>query len=185
MSVQDGQIVFSGGPCKTGFIIPLMNRKEENVGVLVIGFKGQIDKAVYDRIRLVRNFIGFNEIVLEHLEKEQEQQELFHSFVMMTATALDKKSPYTGGHCQRVPEITKLIAEAAESDTDIFADFSLTSKNWEELLIAAWLHDCGKVTTPDYVMDKATKLETIYDRIHEIRMRDEVLKRDADIAYWQ
>ncbi len=185
LSEQDGQIVFSGGPCKTGFIIPLMNRKEENVGVLVIGFKGQIDKAVYDRIRLVRNFIGFNEIVLEHLEKEQEQQELFHSFVMMTATALDKKSPYTGGHCQRVPEITKLIAEAAESDTDIFADFSLTSKNWEELLIAAWLHDCGKVTTPDYVMDKATKLETIYDRIHEIRMRYEVLKRDADVAYWQ
>jgi len=185
VSEQDGQIIFSGGPCKTGFIIPLMNRKEENIGVLVVGFKDKIDKTVNDRIRLVRNFIGFNEIVLEHLEKEQEQQELFHSFVMMTATALDTKSPYTGGHCQRVPEITKLIFEAAESDTDRFVDFSLTSKSREELLIAAWLHDCGKVTTPDYVMDKATKLETIYDRIHEIRMRYEVLKRDADIAYWQ
>jgi len=185
LSGEGAKAIFSGGPCKTGFIIPLMNRKEENIGVLVIGFKDKIDKTAYDRIRLVRNFIGFNEIVLEHLEKEQEQQELFHSFVMMTATALDTKSPYTGGHCQRVPEITKLIAEAAESDTGLFADFSLTSKSREELLIAAWLHDCGKVTTPDYVMDKATKLETIYDRIHEIRMRYEVLKRDADLVYWQ
>lgn len=185
LSEQDAKIMFSGGSCKNGFIIPLMNRKEENIGVLVIGFEGKVDKTVYDRIRLVRNFIGFNEIVLEHLEKEQEQRELFHSFVMMTATALDTKSPYTGGHCQRVPEITKLIATAAESDTERFADFSLTSKSWEELLIAAWLHDCGKVTTPDYIMDKATKLETIYDRIHEIRMRYEVLKRDADIEYWQ
>jgi len=35
------------------------------------------------------------------------------------------------------------------------------------------------------VVDKATKLETIYDRIHEVRMRFEVLKRDAEIDYWQ
>ena len=50
-----------------------------------------------------------------------------------------------------------------------------------ELNIAAWLHDCGKVTTPEYVVDKATKLETIYNRIHEIRTRFEVLHRDMTI----
>ena len=66
-----------------------------------------------------------------------------------------------------------------------FAEFSLSETEWEELHIAAWLHDCGKVTTPEYVVDKATKLETIYDRIHEIRMRFEVLKRDAEIEFWR
>ncbi|GIC79137.1 metal-dependent phosphohydrolase [Moritella sp. F3] len=185
LSSADADVIFLTGRCKTGFIIPLMNRKEQSIGALVIGFEGEITKSAYDRIRLVRNFIGFNEIVLEHLEKEHEQQALFHSFVEMTAAALDTKSPYTGGHCQRVPEITEMIANAAESDTGAFADFSLTSKSREELLVAAWLHDCGKVTTPDYVMDKATKLETVYDRIHEIRMRYEVLKRDADITCLQ
>lgn len=55
----------------------------------------------------------------------------------------------------------------------------------EEIKLAAWLHDCGKVTTPEYVVDKATKLETIYDRIHEIRMRFEVLKLQEEVSYWQ
>jgi response regulator RpfG family c-di-GMP phosphodiesterase len=63
-----------------------------------------------------------------------------------------------------------------------FKDFQLGEEEWEAVHVAAWLHDCGKVTTPEYVVDKATKLETLYDRIHEVRMRFEVLKRDAEIA---
>ena len=114
------------------------------------------------------------------------QEALLNSFIKLIAGAIDAKSPYTGGHCQRVPEITKMLAQAAcESNDAPFANFSLTEKDWEALEIASWLHDCGKVTTPEYVVDKATKLETIYDRIHEVRMRFEVLKRDADIDYWQ
>src|SRR5207342_3203562 len=88
--------------------------------------------------------------------------------------------------CQRVPELTKMLARAAcEAKSGPFADFNLNDEQWEALHIGAWLHDCGKVTTPEYVVDKATKLETIYDRIHEIRTRFEVLKRDADIEYWK
>ena len=185
LTTDEASNTFTGMACHSGFIIPLFNRNNDNTGALLIGFTADITDDTRDRLRFVREFIGFNEIVLEHLEQVDEQRKLFHSFVEMTATAVDIKSPYTGGHCQRVPKITKMLAAAAESDTNKFADFSLTAKNWEELSVAAWLHDCGKVTTPDHVMDKATKLETIYDRIHEIRMRYEVLKRDADIAYLQ
>ena len=107
------------------------------------------------------------------------------SFILLLAGAIDAKSPYTGGHCQRVPEITLMLARAAcENDEGPFKGFDLDEKQWEELGIAGWLHDCGKVTTPEYVVDKATKLETIYDRIHEVRMRFEVLKRDAEIDCW-
>src|SRR5690606_33604489 len=89
----------------------------------------------------------------------------------------------TGGHCARVPEITKMLARAACAETTgPFREFQLTEEQWEEVHVAAWLHDCGKVTMPEYVVDKATKLETIYDRIHEVRMRFEVLKRDAEIS---
>jgi hypothetical protein len=85
-----------------------------------------------------------------------------------------------------VPELTKMLARAACDATDgPYRNFSLDDEDWEAVHIAAWLHDCGKVTTPEYVVDKATKLEAIHDRIHEIRMRFEVLKRDAEIACWQ
>ena len=80
-----------------------------------------------------------------------------------------------------------MLAETASNAMEgPFSDFSLTTDDeWQEFRIAAWLHDCGKVTTPEYVVDKATKLETIYNRIHEVRTRFEVLWRDAEIKYYQ
>jgi HD-GYP domain-containing protein (c-di-GMP phosphodiesterase class II) len=114
----------------------------------------------------------------------QEQKDLFMSFVKVLSDALDSKSPYTGGHCRRVPILAHMLAEqVCNTKEGVFADFSLSESEWEALELAAGLHDCGKVTTPEYVVDKATKLETIYNRIHEIRTRFEVLKRDAEINY--
>jgi HD-GYP domain-containing protein (c-di-GMP phosphodiesterase class II) len=97
-------------------------------------------------------------------------------------SAIDEKSPYTGGHCQRVPVLTMLLAEAVNETTEgPLKDFSMTEKDRYELKIAGLLHDCGKVTTPVHVVDKATKLETIFDRVHLIDTRFEVLKRDAEL----
>jgi len=102
------------------------------------------------------------------------------------ASAIDEKSPYTGGHCKRVPELTMMIADACHhSQSDALKNFEMTDKDRYELTIAGWLHDCGKVTTPEYVVDKATKLETIYDRINTVDTRFEVLKRDATIQSMQ
>ena len=170
-------------PHRTCFLMPLFNRNNQNTGALLICFKQDINADIRGRLSFVQEFIGFNELVLEHLETVEEQTNLFHSFVMMTASAVDVKSSYTGEHCKRVPELTKMLAAEVVADKAAFAAFELDSKQWEELLLAAWLHDCGKVSTPDFIMDKSTKLETVYDRIHEVRMRYEVLKRDADIGY--
>jgi response regulator RpfG family c-di-GMP phosphodiesterase len=112
------------------------------------------------------------------------QRELLESFIKLIASAIDAKSPYTGGHCQRVPVITEMLADAAcEAEDGPYKEFSLTAEEKYELSIAAWLHDCGKVTTPEYVVDKATKLETIYDRVDTVRVRFEVARRDAEIDY--
>ena len=111
---------------------------------------------------------------------------LLEATIRMIAGAIDAQSPYTGGHCERVPELTFMLARAACAAQDgPYAGFALDADEWEALHIGAWLHDCGKVATPEHVVDKATKLETVYDRIHEVRMRFEVLKRDADIDYWR
>ena len=121
---------------------------------------------------------------LEEVQKLQlAQKELMDSFIKLIAGAIDAKSRYTGGHCKRVPELSMMLARAAsESEEGIFKDFNIqTEDELRELDIASWLHDCGKVTTPEYVVDKATKLETIYNRIHEVRTRFEVIHRDLTI----
>jgi len=118
---------------------------------------------------------------LEEVQKLQlAQKELMDSFIKIIAEAIDAKSAYTGGHCERVPEIAIMLAEAADKSEKI--DFEIHNDDEKrEISIAAWLHDCGKVVTPEYVVDKATKLETIYNRIHEIRTRFEVIHRDLTI----
>jgi HD-GYP domain-containing protein (c-di-GMP phosphodiesterase class II)/HAMP domain-containing protein len=129
---------------------------------------------------------GVAAVAIDNQRLYKSQKDLLDALIKLLAGAIDAKSPYTGGHCQRVPVLTRLLAEAAcASDRPPFAAFSLGEDDWEALDIASWLHDCGKVTTPEYVVDKATKLQTLYDRIHEVRMRFEVLKRDAEISCWQ
>jgi len=170
----------------TSIILPLQNRNNEIIGLLCLVFKYGREEIQASNIEFVEALSGFAAVTLESRQLFNMQEALLHSFIKLIAGAIDAKSPYTGGHCTRVPEITLMLAKAAcESKDDHFKDFDLDEKQWEELSIAGWLHDCGKVTTPEYVVDKATKLETIYDRIHEVRMRFEVLKRDADIACWQ
>ena len=113
------------------------------------------------------------------------QRNLMDSFIELIAQAIDDKSAYTGGHCKRVPELAIMLAEhASASELPAFESFNLTTDDqWREYRIAAWLHDCGKITTPEHIVDKGSKLEVIYNRIHEIRMRFEVLWRDAEIEY--
>ena len=114
------------------------------------------------------------------------QRDLLESFIKMIASAIDAKSDYTGGHCERVPVITEMLTRAAcDAKTGPFAEFSLNDSEWYELRIAAWLHDCGKVVTPVHVMDKSKKLETINDRIDTVRARFEVLLRDARLKAYE
>ncbi|MFN3076036.1 MAG: HD domain-containing phosphohydrolase [Alphaproteobacteria bacterium] len=112
------------------------------------------------------------------------QERLMDAMIQIIAGAIDAKSPYTGGHCERVPELSLMLAEEAGRVSEgSLASFRFDSPDeWREFRIGAWLHDCGKVTTPEFVVDKASKLETIYNRIHEVRTRFEVLLRDARIS---
>lgn len=163
--------------------VPLLDRKHDRVGLLVLWFDDAPDR---DLVHFVEALSGSAAVSVETRSLIRAQKQLFEAFIQLMAGAIDAKSPYTGGHCARVPELTKMLARAACDATDgPYRNFSLDDEDWEAVHIAAWLHDCGKVTTPEYVVDKATKLEAIHDRIHEIRMRFEVLKRDAEIACWK
>jgi HD-GYP domain-containing protein (c-di-GMP phosphodiesterase class II) len=168
--------------------VPLSPREGEVIGLLQL--LNALDPETGAIIPFPPDLVGFVEalaaqsaVALENQNLLDAQKKLMESMIQLIAGAIDAKSPYTGGHCERVPELAIMLAEAAsEANEGSFADFRFeTEDEWREFRIGAWLHDCGKVTTPESVVDKATKLETIYNRIHEIRMRFEVLLRDAMI----
>ena len=172
------------GTVEAGLVtVPLRSRAANAVGVLCVFLDGHAPLPSPERLDLAEAFAGAGAVAIDNQRLLLAQKALLDAFIGLVAGAIDAKSPYTGGHCQRVPELTKMLARAVcDWKEGPYADFNLSDEEWEALHIAAWLHDCGKVTTPEYVVDKATKLETIHDRIHEVRMRFEVLKRDAEIA---
>lgn len=168
--------------------VPMRNTDGEVIGVLqLINARDEDERTIpfAPGIQpIIEALTSQAAVALENQKLIRAQRDLWDALIQMIASSIDDKSPYTGGHCQRVPEITKMLTRAAcRADHGIFKDFDLTEEEWYELHVAAWLHDCGKITTPEYVVDKASKLETIYDRIHEVRTRFEVLRRDAEIAY--
>ncbi|MCK5359339.1 MAG: GAF domain-containing protein [Gammaproteobacteria bacterium] len=133
--------------------------------------------------KLVESLASQAAIALSNQQLINEQKNLLESIIQLVATAIDDKSPYTGEHCRRVPVLTMMLANAAhDTESGPLETFRMTEEDRYELEIAAWLHDCGKITTPEYVIDKATKLETIHDRVNDISTRYEVIKRDVEIS---
>ena len=179
----------SGYKSKSFLTMPLKNHENEIIGVMqlinatdnntgeVISFSPEVQEQV-------ESIASQGAVALTNKRLVEELKNLFESFIKLIATAIDKKSPYTGGHCERVPLITTMLADAVEkADYGKYKDFSMTEDERYELYIAGWLHDCGKVATPPHVVDKATKLETITDRIDTVKTRFEVLRRDAEIDF--
>ena len=171
--------------------VPMRNHESDIIGVLqLINAHGKSDDVVgpfseADQ-RLAESLASQAAIALTNRQLLYQLEELFESFIRLINAAIDDKSPYTGEHCQRVPELTMMLAEAAhEANDGPLADFRLTERDRYELRIAALLHDCGKVTTPVHVVDKATKLHAIFDRIKLIDTRFELLRRDAEIRKLQ
>ncbi len=173
---------------KSFLAVPMKNHEGDIIGILQL--INSIDKENHG----VTGFDDISQHITEALASQAaivltkqrliaDLENLFESLIQLIATAIDDKSPHTGGHCRRVPELTMMLAEAAHNTQQGYLkDFAMTDADRYELKIAGWLHDCGKITTPESVIDKSTKLQTIYDRIGLIETRFEVLKRDQEIA---
>jgi len=179
---------------KTGYrsqsflTIPMKNHEEEVIGVL------QLINAIDIETGEIIPFSQANQSLVESLASQaavamtnhnliEDFKNLFEAFIELIADAIDQKSPYTGGHCRRVPELTMMLTQAAiNTKIGPLKDFTLDENEFYELKVASWLHDCGKVTTPEAIMDKPTKLSSIFDRIELVNQRFDLLKQQAETA---
>jgi HD-GYP domain-containing protein (c-di-GMP phosphodiesterase class II) len=179
----------TGYRSKSFLTVPMKNHEREIIGVLQLinardPVTGEIGEFTASDQRLAESLASQAAIALTNRMLINQLEHLFESFINVMNTAIDEKSPYTGGHCQRVPVLTMLLAEAVnDTNEGPLREFRMSDKDRYELKIAGLLHDCGKVTTPVHVVDKATKLEAIYDRINLLDTRFEILKRDLEIQH--
>ncbi|WP_339842591.1 HD domain-containing phosphohydrolase [uncultured Halopseudomonas sp.] len=164
-------------------VVTLHDRYRALLGFLVVELSTQLESDFHQRLqRFVRDLSGTLSVAIETRLLFAGQQRLLDAIIRLLADAIDAKSPYTGGHCERVPQLAAMLLQHAEAaQSGVLADFAMNEDQRYAFHLASWLHDCGKITSPEYVVDKATKLETIYNRIHEIRTRFEVLWRDAEL----
>ncbi|MCW5548381.1 MAG: GAF domain-containing protein [Opitutaceae bacterium] len=173
----------------TSFLtVPMKNHEDDIIGVLQLinardPATGAVEPFSETDVRLAESLASQAAMALTNRLLLQQLEDLFESFIKLLNKAIDEKSPYTAGHCDRVPILTMLLAEAVHAtDRGPLAAWRMNDKDRYELKIAGLLHDCGKVTTPVHIVDKATKLQTIHDRIELIATRFEVIKRDAELA---
>jgi HD-GYP domain-containing protein (c-di-GMP phosphodiesterase class II) len=181
----------TGYRSKSFLTVPMRNHEGDVIGVLQLinatsQSTGEVRPFSQGDQRIAESLASQAAIALTNRQLVQQLETLFEGFIHLIDTAIDDKSPYTSGHCARVPAITMMLADAVEATTQgPLAGFSMNEADRYELRIAALLHDCGKITTPVHVVDKATKLETISDRIELVAARFETLKYQAEAAMWR
>lgn len=170
--------------------IPLKDHEDDIIGVIqLINVKDAQNKNIpfsEELVTLIRSFASLGAILLTNSTLVKDMEVLFSTFAEAIAMAIDEKSPHTGGHCKRVPALTLMLADAVHKiDKGPLADFIMSPEDRHELSVAGWLHDCGKIATPDHIMEKSTKLETIFDRIEFIDAKFEIISRDLELSYQQ
>jgi len=189
--IQTGSLSASGArsevaPGLSEIQVELRGRSGQLEGLLVLQHASDAGHADASFTEFVHKLSGMLAVSIETRQLIEAQKALLDAVIRLMADAIDAKSPYTGGHCERVPELAGMLVDRMVQDsTGPYASFTMNDDERYEFHLGAWLHDCGKVTSPEHIIDKSTKLETIYNRIHEVRMRFEVLWRDAELAFWQ
>jgi len=168
-------------------VIPMRNHENEIIGILqLINSKdptsnNTINFSKDDQEKAAALASQASVILTQHI-LIHEMKELFETFIKIVAASIDEKSKHTGGHIQRVTELCMLIAKKINQDEMTFKDTFLSYEQVDELRIAALMHDTGKITIPDHIIKKSSRLETVYDRIELIKTRWDLFKTNQKLA---
>ena len=177
----------TGYRTKSMLVIPMKDHEDTIIGVLQLLNKFDENENVIDFTKddedLIASMASQAAISITNNRLIAGLENLLDSFIQTIATAIGAKSPYTGGHINRVAEIAEKLLLAVHEDDTVYKNLSFSNNDIKQMNKAAWLHDIGKIVSPEHVIDKGVKLETIHDRFETVETRFEVLKRDIEINY--
>ncbi|MCP4971977.1 MAG: HD domain-containing protein [Arcobacter sp.] len=179
----------TGYRTKSMLVVPMKDHEEKIIGVLQLLNKESSNESVIsftkEDEKLILAMASECAITITNNRLIEELEELLDAFIKSIATAIGEKSKYTGGHINRVAEITEMIVHSINDDDTVYKDVTFNNNEVEQITRAAWLHDIGKITIPEYVVDKGKKLETIYDRFETVKLRFEILKKDLEFNLYK
>lgn len=171
---------------KSMLVIPMKNKDNELVGVIQLINK-QVDNENSDFTEqdeiLIKAMASLATMIIENNQLVIDLEALLYGLIDSVNKALSEKSKYTQQHNDNVAILTNIITTGINDNKTIYTDINYSDIEMEEIRLSAMLHDIGKVTTPVHIMDKATKLETIYNRLHTIKLRFNLAKKDVEIAF--
>ena len=167
-------------------VIPMRNHEDNIVGILQLinskdPFSNKTISFSKDDQEKATALASQASVILTQQILILEMKNLFEAFIKAIAVLIDEKSKQTGGHIQRVTELCMMIAKKLNQDGKTFKAISLSPNQMDELRIAALMHDTGKITTPDHIINKSTRLETVLDRIELIETRWELFKTNQKL----
>jgi len=179
----------TGYHTKSMLVVPMRDHEDQITGVLQLlnardAVTGETRAFPRGDEPLVLSLASQAAVSVNNVRLIDDTERLFQSFVQVMATAIDERSPYTGGHIRRVAEMTMQLAHAVNLcnegplEKQVFDEDQL-----DELRLAAWMHDIGKITTPEWIVDKPTKLTTIYDRIGLLHARYAWIAAELEARY--
>ncbi len=163
----------TGYKSKSMLVIPLVNHEDDVIGVLQLINKTKVlDEVIpYNEAdeTIIKALAGQAAMALTNTILISSLDEFLDAFVSTIGQAIDAKSRHTMNHIGNVAEISNLISVAIHNDETIYKDVKYTKNDFRQLKLAALMHDIGKISMPESIIDKGTKLETIVDRIEIIQ----------------
>jgi HD-GYP domain-containing protein (c-di-GMP phosphodiesterase class II) len=169
---------------KSMLVIPLINHENEVIGVLQLINKLKNGVIInFNKLdeKIIISLASQAAMALTNMQLITSLEDFIDAFVSTIAKAIDTKSPYTSDHIVKVEKIALLVAKAIHEDNTIYEKVKYNENDYKQIALAAWMHDIGKISMPEHIIDKATKLEKIYDRIDLIQQRFEIIKLNKEI----
>ncbi len=165
---------------KSMLVVPMRDHHDEIIGVLQLinsmNGRGEVVPFEPEFESIILSLASQAAVALRNVKLIEEIRNVFRSLVRYSATAIDARSPHTAGHSGRVAKYCVRMANAINEEREgRLGQIHFTPDEIEELRMAGWLHDIGKIGVRESVLEKTTKLND--DQMAVIAERFESIKR--------
>jgi len=172
---------------KSSLTIPIKDHENEVIGVLQL--LNKLDESnqpiAFNKIDvdIICSLASQAGVAINNATFIKDIEKMIESFLRSIIYAMKEKSPHTASHIYKMVDFSNMIVDAIDKDQIHFKNKRFSELEKQIINISALMHDVGKISTPDIVMEKATKLQSISDGIDSIKVRFEMVKKDLEIEY--